>query len=306
MSYTYKGSATQFQGSGSSITTSTSLTVSSGDLIVGALQVSGNSVSGITLSDGSNTYFVGPAMSDSLPEGNGVAGTFTAAPSGTSAILTAAFTGTTGSYNALFSDGEVRNVGTLTNGTTTAISWSGTTGLCGGALTGTPTTAVTFFPVAGNNIYLPFYAYNCASGTYAITATCSNTINGIVAANYSGIATSNPYIGGSASYYSSGTSGPNVMNSGNITISQNAMIWGFALNTNAPTTGIPLVGTTLSFTARSSLSWNTNPNALTEDAATSTTAAAVFGSQAGFDYYSILGMAFLQTLGNVAKIAWIV
>jgi hypothetical protein len=70
--------------------------------------------------------------------------TFTAAPTSTSATLTTAWTGTTGSYYIVFSDWESRSV-TLTNAATTA-TWST-------ALTGTSTVTATidgYQATAGN------------------------------------------------------------------------------------------------------------------------------------------------------------
>jgi Carbohydrate esterase, sialic acid-specific acetylesterase len=86
--------------------------------------------------------------------------TFTAALAGaTSGTLTAAFTGTTGSYNILFSDGSARLV-TLTNGST-AVSWTGAV---------TATTAATYGSTTPLRNPLTF------SG--ALTAATSATITG--------------------------------------------------------------------------------------------------------------------------------
>jgi hypothetical protein len=86
-----------------------------------------------------------------IPNNNGGTGNnsntvlLTSAPSAgaVNAALAAPFSAAaTGYYYALFSDGSLRNVGKLTNGVSTSLSWSSTAGFCSGPLPSNVTTSI--------------------------------------------------------------------------------------------------------------------------------------------------------------------
>lgn len=118
-----------------------------------------------------------PTTAFSVTAGANAVITFTAAPSGTSATLTASWARASASYMVYFSDGETRSV-QLTNGQTTA-SWTT-------ALTGTPlVTAVVLFSIQS------IFEYNQGAGVFQqiiawpggisnASATPANTLGGSV------------------------------------------------------------------------------------------------------------------------------
>jgi hypothetical protein len=93
-----------------------------------------------------------PTVNFSASAGAAQSITFTVPPTGVSGTLTANWTQATGSYNTMFSDGEIRSV-TLTNGSTAA-TWSQ-------AISGTPqVTATVVFSIQG------LFEYNSGGGVY--------------------------------------------------------------------------------------------------------------------------------------------
>ena len=279
-----------------SLAISSALAVSAGDAII-ATMWSGYPFTVITLSDGGagNSYeYVGAVGS------NSVAVTFTAAPSGTSATLTSAWTNSTGLTALTFSDGEVR-LATFTD-TSTAVTWSG-------ALTGSPTTSATAL-VSGS--FLPFWvAQNCAAGSTTITVSQSSgtTIQAIYAQSRSGLAASGQLVLATAFNYQSGpgSEGANILTSGTVapTFSKNADLFGFCWDNGAQQT--PVAGTSPTvFTARTSC-WqaatgNDELNGATpEDASVTAPVAATFGiNTTGGQYDSYLTAAIALAQASVA------
>jgi hypothetical protein len=222
------------------------------------------------------------------PNGTNVyAITFTAPPTGTSGTLSTAWAGTTDGTNTIifFSDGEIR-LGSVTNGSTT-ITWTT-------ALTGSPT-------VNAQTHYGPglatWYAQNSVAGT--VTPKFSNTktgVYGLYAAEITNVGTTGIYLGSVGNLQFAPGSGSNGVTSGSLSLSQNAVLFGFTfdestLSANAATGGTgfyaqPGVWTTLG--------GGTFYAGIAEDASVSASTAATFKAGNGADTFITIAMAFGQ------------
>lgn len=101
-----------------------------------------------------------------------------------------------------------------------------------------------------------WFAANCQGGATTFTATysASTRFRTIYVAEYSGIATTSPFLNGARAENVNPGTGTDAVSSGNANAtSQPALVWGFSLDINATTT--PTAGT--GFTSRTGV-WSTN------------------------------------------------
>jgi len=100
-----------------------------------------------------------------------------------------------------------------------------------------------------------YFAANCKGGATTFTATfsASTRFRGIYVAEYSGVATSSPFVNGTRAENDSPGTGTDAVSSGNANAtSQPALVWGFCIDTSGNTT--PTAGT--GFTSRTGV-WST-------------------------------------------------
>jgi hypothetical protein len=210
--------------------------------------------------------------------------TFAAPPTGTGGTLTTGYAGPTVSGNTqtfVFSDGEIRK-GNTTNGGT-SVTWVT-------ALTGTPGVSATTY---NNQLGIVMWLCpNSVGGTLtpAFSTSVSFGINALYAAQIANVGTGNILLGATGNVqFGPGTS-PNAINSGTITVNQNAVLFGFCADLSTLTSA-PLSGGT-GFAAQSPV-WNTGTyNAgLAEDATINSSTAATFTALNGTNTFYPLAMA---------------
>jgi hypothetical protein len=210
--------------------------------------------------------------------------TFTATPSGTAGTLTADFTGGTGgSYLIAFSDGELRQGSFTGPGTSTAVTWTT-------AITGTPSVnAIVYNP---STLFAAWYAPNSAAGTVtpALSSNKTSAINSLYAAEITNVGTGAILLGAIGNVQAGPGTSPNAINSGTITVNQNAVLFGFCCDTSTVTT--PRISGGTGFVAQAAV-WNngTSVTALAEDATINSSSAATFTAIASADTYYSIGMA---------------
>jgi hypothetical protein len=196
--------------------------------------------------------------------------TFQSAPAGTSASLTANFSGTTGSnYIILFSDGEVRRA-TLTNGSE-AVTF-------GTAISGSPNTQATATP--NGNVAGIFVATNVPAVSTTVTASAAiANVGSLWVGDATGVATSSVVLGADCLFTIGPGTGANAISSGTVTFSQSALLVGLGVNVDGSTsTNSPLAGT--GFTGLAPL-WGTPGYGLAEYETASSSAAATFTAPSG-------------------------
>jgi hypothetical protein len=208
--------------------------------------------------------------------------TFTAPPTSTSATLTAGYAGATGNSQAIyFSDGEVRK-GNFTNGST-AVTWVT-------ALTGSPgVNATTYNNIEGFLIYL---CTNSVGGTVTPTFSTLTSfgISALYAAEVANVGTGNILLGVNSNVqFGPGTS-TNAINSGPVSVSQTAVLFGFCCDTSAVVTPPLITGT--GFSTQTAVWSNGSATiALAEDATINTSTAATFTAGHGADTFYTFAMA---------------
>jgi len=283
MSYSFVQQASAYSAGASSLTAGT-FTPNAGDLLPIAFFMNPTAdLLNISISDGgAGNNYVSPGIIST--NNTSIPITFSAPPTGTSQGLNANFTGASGTYLIVFSDGELR-IGTLANGASTC-SWAGgTSNLFAGALTGSPTVNATAYSTSSGQILVNLYAQNAAgvSTTIALADSSGNHLEGLYVGDYSGIATSGAYLGGASGFLNiPSVIGANEITTGNVSgVTQPSLLWGFCRNQAAD--GTPLAGTSpTSFTGRGNVWVATSAQA--EDATVSSNVAVTFGTNSSSQY----------------------
>jgi hypothetical protein len=162
-------------------------------------------------------------------------------------------------------------------------------------LTGSPTVSANAY--AESQMLIGLYAQNAiaAATTITLTETAGSHLDGLYVADYSGIATTNAFLGGASAVRSSSGIGANLITTGNVTgVSSSALLVGFTFDATGG--AVPTAGTSPTvFTGRAAV-WNSSTS-LPEDAIISSNVAATWGTVSGnqFDTFYSGAMAFALT-----------